>query len=124
MTNNELFRTISIALNLRDTDQVRLMDLGGAPISKAAAQDMQRKYNPDKPLKSRRVYEDHLLAFLEAIEAEAEYGGLPIQPQNSLLAVIRGIRIAIGAGERWPIFGPALEERMEKEMRKHRGDRP
>jgi hypothetical protein len=62
------------------------------------------------------------LALLVGIDEDAGKGTLPIEPKVSLLALVRVIRQAIGAGEPWPIYGSDLEEHMDLEITKHRGE--
>ena len=124
MDRNNLLRKVATALALKDFDIVRLMGLGGMPISKSAAQDMTRYFNPAKPTKSRRVYEEHLLAFFDGLLADKYNGDLTVEPQESLLVIIKQISRAISAGEDWPTYGSELEARLDDEIFKHRGFRP
>lgn len=121
MDRRALYRGLHISLKLHDTDTVELMRLGGMPVSKSLVQDMFRRFNESDPRKSRRVFEEHILALIVGIEKQEE-GTLPIEPHQTLLEMIKDIRTAIGAGERWPWTGELLQNRIDYEIKSHRGD--
>lgn len=117
---HNLYRGLHTTLKLHDVDAVRLMDAGGMPVSKSGAADMLRRFNPDQPRKSRRVYEEHILALIDGILLEAGTGTLPIEPQGILLEILAHIRLAIHTGVDWPYTGDTLANCITTMISAHR----
>ena len=104
MQNNKLLQTVSRALQLRDVKIKAIMEAGGMPISKSAVQDMLRTFNPERPRKSRKCYDEHLLAFIDGLLDDDTEQVLSLQ----LLSELRRIKTAISSAEVWEFDG-ALE---------------
>lgn len=120
MDRHGLYRGLHTMLKLHDIDAVRLMSAGGMPVSKSAAQDMLRRFNPETPRKSRRVCEEHILALIEGILLEAGTNTLPIEPKEIILEILGEVRLAIKSGEKWPYTGETLASCLQTLIAAHR----